>query len=567
MIDLLQFSSFHFLRPWWLVLLLPTIAAAMLALRKSQDRLRWEGVIADHLILALTVKQDGQHWVNPINVGLFTLVLCVFLMAGPSWERQSSPFVQDQSVLVIALDLSNTMNQIDVQPSRLERAKQKISDLLELRGNAKTGLIAYAGSAHQIIPLSNDPDIIRQFLAAVDTKMMPAKGKFPEKVIGLVNQMLSDAPVPGTLLLIGDGISPKTGNEFGNYFDNVDYQLLVLGMGLTELDTDRQLDQKFGGAHLPLQRNALKTLAEVANGYYQENTVDKTDVQRINRLIDYHLSAVEDSDRPWLDSGYYLLFPLGLVFLLWFRRGWTLNFCLVVFLMQAPGFSSPTYAQSSEFSNSSASQLTATAQQRIADGFLRLWLTPDQLGRYYFERGKYAQAAISFVDLEWQGMSYYHAENFAAAAELLRQIDSPQGRFNLANALAQGQNYVMSARVYSEVLREDPNHSAAFNNLEFIQELIDDINRMSESQQAEPGKASRELGDAPQRGGGAEQDDIAESDKQQFTAEQLLMDKQIHEMWMRQVQADPSRFLAAKFQLQFQRQALTLPNAKDSDVN
>lgn len=218
MIDLNQFSAFHFLRPWWLVLFIFIAFATFYTKAKIKSNSRWTEFIAVHLRNALKVKGGHYHWFNPVNVGLILLALCTLLMAGPSWQRQASPFVEDQAVLVIALDLSDTMSQKDVQPSRLERAKQKVLDLLELRGDARTGLIAYAGSAHQVIPLSNDPSLIHQFLAAVDSRMMPKPGKFPETILPLASRMLSAAAGPGTLLIIGDGIAPKTISEFAAFF-------------------------------------------------------------------------------------------------------------------------------------------------------------------------------------------------------------------------------------------------------------------------------------------------------------------------------------------------------------
>jgi Ca-activated chloride channel family protein len=101
------------------------------------------------------------------------------------------------------------------------------------------------------------------------------------------------------------------------------------------------------------------------------------------------------------------------------------------------------------------------------------------------------------------------------------------------------------------VLDEAPNQPGALNNRSFVQQIIDDINRMSASQQTEQGQASKQLGDAPQRADGADQDDIASEEIEQLSAEQLLADEQIHEMWMRQVQADPARFLRSKFQSQY----------------
>ncbi len=562
MIDLIGFSAIHFLRPWWLVLLIPIVLLVFYSKPALESNSRWAEFIADHLFDALKVKGGHSHWFNPVNVGLVLVSLCALLMAGPSWQRQVSPFVQDQAVLVIALDLSDTMSQKDIQPSRLVRAKQKISDLLALRGDARTGLIAYAGSAHQVIPLSNDASLIHQFLAAVDITMMPKSGKFPETILPLANQMLSDAAEPGTLLLIGDGIAPTTIDAFETFFDQQPYQLIVLGMGLTEPIVNDVDDQKFGGAHLALQENALKSLASSASGYYQKNTADKSDVQRINRLIEHHLALVDDDDRSWLDAGYFLLYPIAFMFLYWFRKGWTLNWCVALFFVHALATTPPSLAGELE-GEPQFTSLTDGAEgqsnrrpgipivERVKREFIDLWMSPDQQGRYYFDRGDYSLAAQRFENLAWQGMAHYYAENFSAAAELFRRIDSPVGRFNLANALAQGQHYVAAVRVYSAVLDEAPNQPGALNNRSFVQQIIDDINRMSASQQTEQGQASKQLGDAPQRADGADQKDIASEEIEQLSAEQLLADEQIHEMWMRQVQADPARFLRSKFQSQY----------------
>jgi Ca-activated chloride channel family protein len=148
-------------------------------------------------------------------------------------------------------------------------------------------------------------------------------------------------------------------------------------------------------------------------------------------------------------------------------------------------------------------------------------------------------------------MSFYYAENFAEAIKLFELLETPAGRFNYANALAQGEHYVKAVQTYSDLLQDFPDHQGALKNRLIVQQIVDDINRMSESQRDEPGKASRELGDLPQRGEGAEQLNSTPQLVEQLTAEQLLTDLQIHEMWMRQVQVDPSRFLAAKFQLQY----------------
>ena len=101
---------------------------------------------------------------------------------------------------------------------------------------------------------------------------------------------------------------------------------------------------------------------------------------------------------------------------------------------------------------------------------------------------------------------------------------------------------------------DSPTYQAAAKNQALLQEIIDAINRMSESQ-ADEGAASKELGeDDPQRADGAERETMQAQIVEQFSAEQILQDQKINDMWMRSVQRDPSNFLAVKFAMQLERE-------------
>lgn len=566
-------SAFHFMRPEWLLLFIPILFVIALAIGSKRIR-QDEPYIASHLLQALTIKGANKQKLSPINIGLLGFSLSVMLLSGPTWQRQASPLAQDNAILVIALDLSNTMNQADVQPSRLERAKHKIADLLELRGNARTGLIAYAGSAHQVLPLSDDPELLLQFLDSLDTSIMPKQGKFPEQVLPIAKQMFASSAAPGSLLLIGDGVSPETLRVFEDYFTNRPHQLMVLGVGLEKqpevpLDLANQ-QTTFGGAHLALQATELKQLSKISGGDYIELSVDKTDIDKLNNSIDHYLASVDEPSRPWFDAGYYLLFPIALIFALWFRRGWTLNSLVIALMLHAGLVPQEALAATSQQQFAQQSELPIIQDQSpsitslIKNEFLELWLSPNQMGRFHFERGNYASAANYFRDPMWRGTAFYYGENFSAAIEMFRQVDSPIGRFNLANALAQGQHYVLAEKMYSEVLLEIPDHSSAHNNQRFIRQIIKEIDQMAESQRSEEGQTTRDLGDQPQRSLGADAKDIAVEQSEQLSAEQLLNDQQLVDMWMRQVQVDPRRFLRAKFQLQHYRDRTPIQAAENA---
>ena len=531
--NLQQLAHFHLLRPGWLLALIPLFWTFRYLWLEQNPMAKWQKVIAPHLLKVMLLRQGRNGWFNPLSVSMVLVLLSILALSGPSWKQQPSPFAEDIAALVIVLDASSSMQQADIQPSRLERSKQKIQDLLALRKGGRTGLIVFAGSAHSVIPLTNDNDVINNFLNAISNKMMPRQGKFPEKALPIAQQMLADSPVPGTILLIGDGLSPESETQFEQYFSSHPHQLLILGVG------KESISQTGDEAFIPLEQNALQKLARGNKGYYQRLTLDKDDIQNINRRINNHMVIVEDGSRPWVDAGYYLLFPISLIMLLWFRKGWTLHWCLALLCISS--LLSPQPAM-------------AATGWNLADTFIGLWLTPDQQGRYYMEKGDYKRAASRFENIAWRGIAYYRAENFKAAAEMFSRIETADGYFNLANALAQDRHYVLAVKTYDKVLALDANHASARKNRAIIQKIIDEINEFSASQKAEDSVVARELGqDDAQTAEGAEQKDLITQQVEQFTAEQILLDEQINELWMQQVQKNPSRFLSVKFHMQLQR--------------
>ena len=206
MVDLSPYADFHFLRPLWLLILVPTLLLwAVIHFGSSPER-RWRRIIAPHLLTHLKVGGEQRWRFRPLHLILLLMIFGAVGAAGPTWQREASPFAEDTAPLVIALDLSISMNAIDIQPTRLERAKQKIRALVSLRTGARTALITYAGSAHTVLPLSDDPALFETFLSALSTSVMPVAGKDPSKALDLAGEILSSDPVPGSILFLTDGI-------------------------------------------------------------------------------------------------------------------------------------------------------------------------------------------------------------------------------------------------------------------------------------------------------------------------------------------------------------------------
>ena len=546
--DLSALEYFHFLRPAWALAIIPWLLITMLQNRRQASRDMFGGIIAPHLLEHLRLQRFQARWLNPGNFTKVIAVLLLLLLMGPTWRQQPSPLSQDEAALVILLDVSSSMEQDDVQPSRLRRAKQKIADLLALRPDKKAALIVYAGSAHSVLTLTADQEILNQYLAAISPAIMPRAGKFPEYSLPLIEQTLRETQAPATVVMFTDGLGSNSAAAFGDYFESTGYQLLVVGVG-----TDQQ---KEGLA--PLERRSLEQLASETGGSYFDLTVDDADVRRLNRKINSHYVIIEDSALPWLDSGYVLVFPAMALFLMWFRRGWTLTWTWLLVPLLLAGSPGPAQAQALIHAKSGAEEAAPAPDSSWAplQWFAELWLTGDQQGRLLMQMGDYRAAAAQFEDPMWKGLGYYYAEDFMLAAEYFSRSDSDGALFNEANARAHARDYVRAVQRYDRLLQRNPDYPGAAQNRKRVQDLIDEINRLSESQQQEAGVSGedKELdSDDAIPAQGAQELTWEQAETIKLSAEDILEDPATSEMWLRSVQQDPADFLSIKFGMQLQR--------------
>jgi len=536
-LDLGQLANFHFIRPLWLLMLLPSVLLFWLLHRKQSASRQWERIISPHLLKHLIVGDAQKKRVRPVNLLLPVFILSALALAGPTWIQEPMPFTEDEAPLVIALDLSVEMNAIDIQPSRLERSKQKVRDLLAERKGARTALLAYAGSAHMILPLTDDPQILETYLASLSPEIMPEKGKNAAEALSLAEAMLSKEITPGTILFITNAIPEETRSAFVSHSQESKNAVMVLGMGTSQggpVQTGKStfLSDGEGNRVLSrLDRAGLETLAREAEVYITSVTVDDSDVKRLNGRIKRHLTEVisEDENARWRDFGYFFLIPIALLALFWFRKGWTIQWIsgilVFAYLFQ------PVPAEAQEFR------------------FINLWLTANQQGRYFFEREDYAKAAQRFEDPLWKGVAHYFDKDYEAAIQQFSRLDTAESYFNLGNAYVRIQDYEKAETSYSQALKRNPDYEEAENNRKLVQVILDKLAEDKEKDKAQPGSLQ-----------GADEVKIADPEdktKREETEgepielqQDMYSDEQINEIWMRRVQTSPADFLRSKFAFQ-----------------
>ncbi|CAH0528398.1 hypothetical protein CTH30272_02080 [Allocatenococcus thiocycli] len=544
------FTQFHFIRPLWLLALIPMVFLIWLRWHE-ESKPSWKDILPDHLREVLTIGEHGWRKQSPLKLLMVNVFIAILICAGPSWQREASPFGEDKASMLVVLDNSDSMLQKDLPPSRLERSKQKIRDLLAERKGGKTGLVVFAGTAHVAMPITQDSAVFDPFLAAIDPEIMPVKGKLAEQALPLIGQQLQGL-AGSTVLLVTDGVNPATISKYEDYFADKPYQLLILAAGNPDIVSNN-----------PIDLDSLQTLASKTDGRLVEVSVDNTDIQQLSRYVERNMQLNGESSMPWKDMGYVLLFPIALIMLIWFRKGWLVQWCLIAMVSGSVMMPGEVMAENVSLKAEEPQVVQkVTTFDKAAQWWWDLWLTPDQQGQRLFNKQEYLAAAKQFSDPLRKGTAYYYASEFelAHSAFLEMQNDPSEevrdfGLYNAASALARQREY-LAARDLLQSLANKPTLSQALrpdveHNLKVIGGIVEDINQMSESQAGTEQEMSTELGDNPQTAEGAEEQTSQEMMiKETLSAADILGNQEVADKWLKRVESDPRDFLRAKFQIQ-----------------
>jgi len=590
-------ADFHFLRPDWLWALPAVLAMSWMLARRRLAPGSWQTVVdpalAPYVLATAQAGGRGWRWWLVLAGG----IIAALSLAGPSWNRVEQPVFRSEQALVIALDLSRSMDAQDLVPSRLTRARLKILDILERRASGQTALVVYSSNAFTVTPLTTDADTVAALVNSLSTDIMPSRGSYPLSAITKGRQLLEQAGVVmGEVLLITDGGSSPDAEQAASELDAAGYRLSVLAVGTPDgapipragggFVTDRA-----GNIAVPrLESAGLQRLAAAGGGRFAVMTADDSD---IDALLTEPTGTGGGSDESlatdqWQEEGPWLLLLLLPMAALAFRKGLVL--CLAVFLLPA-------------------------AEPAQAFGWNDLWLTKDQQAQRLLEDGEAADAAQLFRDPRWRAVANYRAGDYGGSAAGFGNLDDEESLYNLGNALAKLGELQSAIDAYDEVLELNPDAEDARYNRDLLQDMLDqqqdsqgeqgNQENSSESgggaqqsegqseadqsgqegQTGDPG-AEGEQGDSVRDEETANQEDLeamqqeleraaqeamqeaAEAQEQEgMTDEQMEAmrraqeQQQAMEQWLRRIPNDPGGLLRRKFRYQYQRQG------RDQDGN
>ncbi|MGA8203669.1 MAG: VWA domain-containing protein [Woeseiaceae bacterium] len=488
-------AEFHFLRPDWLYALPLVLAAAILLARRRLGPGRWLNVVDPSLapyVLSRATARGGNTRFWLLGLGG---VLAVLALAGPAWQRVDTPVFRSDQALVIALDLSRSMDAQDVAPSRLARARLKILDLLKHRGDGQTALVVYSANAFTVTPLTTDVDTIAALVNSLSTDIMPSRGSYPVVAIHKGRQLLEQAGAAvGEVLLITDGGATAAAERAARDLRDSGYTLSVLAVGTEQGAPIPRLGGGFvtdrsGNIAVPrLEAHSLQKLAVAGAGRFARLAPDDSDLETLlsGEAGGRRTASDKLGTDQWREEGPWLVLLLLPLAALAFRRGWLM---LIVFAV----LPFPHTARASAWDD--------------------LWLTRDQQGQRQLRDGAAADAAETFQNPDWRAVAQYRADDFAASEKAFSKNDDSRSLYNLGNALARQGKFDAAIGAYDKALKIDPDDADAAYNRDLLKKLKD------QQQKSDQQKNGKQPSQDRQQGGKSSQSGEQSGEQQQSDAQ------------------------------------------------
>ncbi|MDX8388831.1 MAG: VWA domain-containing protein [Ghiorsea sp.] len=449
------FENFHFLRPMMFLLLIPLLWLLYKLKTKVTSLSAWQKVCDPALLSYLKVGVETKSSQRSFWLLGLSSVLIMVALAGPVWKQLPQPMYREQSSLVVLLDLSRSMDSGDLKPSRLIRAKQKLTDLLKLRREGQTALVVFAGSAFVVTPLTDDHETILSQLQSLSSDMMPKQGGDISSALEKAEILFQQASVRhGDILALTD--SEQFDLEVVKRLSQAGHRIHVIGVGtkggapIAKAEGGFLTDQR-GNIVIPqLDEGVLRGLVSLGNGVYQRLSLDDSDLRAT--LSNTSQKIWQDSEKEtgqvsdqWQEEGPWLLLLLIPVALMGFRRG-----MLVVTLF-----------------------LCLPTPEVEAGIWQDLWQTNNQQGEALMAQKQYEQASSIFDDSAWKASAAYRDGNFERVLQAINNIDKPSldDLYNKGNALAQLGKPDEAIKAYDEVLKLEPTHQDALANKNLLEKL------------------------------------------------------------------------------------------------
>ncbi|MBH0055501.1 VWA domain-containing protein [Pseudoalteromonas sp. SWXJZ94C] len=486
--------DFEFIRPAVLWLLIPAIALFFVALIKHKKTTS-EHLIAPHLAQFI-MSESNTKTNQPLWLVALFCSLGILFSAGPSFEKKQVPVFQSKSARVIVMDMSYSMYSTDILPNRLLQSRFKALDMIDLFKEGDTALIAYAGTAYTISPLTNDATTLANLIPSLSPEIMPDKGSNVLAGLDMAKELLTQAGyVDGDIILVTDGIEQQELSEVTDFTNKTQYRLSIYGVGTPQgapikLPEGGFLKDTYGQIVVPkLNASQLKSLATSSGGKFASYQPSSADIATFSPSNNSELLKDEkQSHALWrIDAGIYgllLLLPLGLYL---FRRSALVGaFLIFSFLPQQNAFAVELPS------------LLKNTDQRALDAY----------------QNKDYDSASAAQSTQLKGSALYQQGDYEAAINQFSNDKSATGFYNYANALAKAGKLEESVEAYKQAQALQNDFTEASENQALVEQLLNQ-QQDKQDEKNDDSQDDGEKGDQDQQ----QKDDQSEQDQQKGDGE------------------------------------------------
>ena len=565
-------STWIFLRPLWLLLLpLVVITGWWMARLMRQPRTDWQKIVDPDLLQAQVTPPTRWPWLG-LSLIITAFTLAVIALAGLSTHRAVTPFANTSDTRLIVMDISRSMYAQDIVPSRMVAAQRLAATLLDSSVEQSVGLMAYAGDAWMVVPITRDRQTVAALLDIVDPSLAPVQGSRPDRALSLALTLIQRSHAErAEIVLFTDGFAGEKVFAIAERVVNLGHQLTVIASGTRD------------GARIPLKQ-----------GGYLRNIAGETVVTRVSSESVQRLAAIGNRDALWLanagaiadpsqvesfakddldnstsldlattqprtdnpeglvahrDDGVWLLLPLLLLAAVAFRRGVLFCIPLLVFLQPLP------------------------AQAQDTDS--GWWWRSDQRVAHAVKRQDFDQAFKLAPDGEWLGIVSYRRGDYESAAVFFGGSDTADSHYNRGNALVKLARFEQALEAYNIALRRDPHHADALYNRDLVLAYVDEqqsrdgqqagselvdapstddrseeespVTQTQNSDDASASQSSESQAGTQQSTPSAELDSLSDQRRAPQYSEQPALSEQDLDVWLQQIPEDPGGWLRRRF--------------------
>lgn len=550
-----MFESFpiHFIRPLWLLALPLAILLPYWWKRLRGAGGDWHKVCDPHLLNWLSGGKDASAGTGKRGsvFAALTIAIVALALSGPSWERLPDSSFSSRDARVLVLDLSRSMLAEDLKPSRLIQARFRLSDILQSTDEGQMGLVAYAGDAFVVSPLTNDMQTVENLLPALQPDIIPVSGSRPDRGLALAASLLERAGLNrGEILLVTDSVDNRAVEMAAELADQgIVTSVLSVGTaaGAPIPSGNGFLSDNSGNVVIArVDIDGLRNLARAGDGHFSELNSSSRDVLPWKEKDGSEFGLRDDAlGERWNDSGVWLVLLLLPLVLLAFRRG-------VLFVL--PLMMLPFYSQPAE-----------------AGWWEDLWQRRDQQAHQAIQQEQYDEAATLAESPDLAGEALYRQGEYARAMESWLRQDTADAHYNRGNALAQMGELDGAIEAYNLALARDPEMEDALVNKALLEQMKQQEQEQQQSEDQNEESSDSQQQDSEQQGESeeqseeeqqSEQQESEESESEQQSQEQAEMDQeeiwseedaQAMEQWLRRIPDDPGGLLRRKFKNEYQR--------------